>query len=103
MNQPKCFASSEYKTIETLCTLPKYLRKEWKEKLGWMYTFPWRPEQEKILRDFQNAPWKLFIIQAIFGGGKTTMILAMIFDLIVQKKNNCGTYHGISFQCCHQK
>ena len=86
MNQPECFALSEYKTIESRCKLPKYLQKQWKEKLGWMYTFPWRPEQERILRDFQSAPWKLFIIQAIFGGGKTTMILAMIFDLIVQQK-----------------
>lgn len=86
MNQPEFFTNSHYETIESLCRLPKYLKKEWKERLCWLYTFPWRPEQLHILKEFQKGEWSLFIIQAIFGGGKTTMIIAMIFDLVLHQK-----------------
>ena len=86
MNRPECFTTNRYDEIKDYCNLPKYLTPLWKEKLGWMYDFPWRTEQLTILKDFQKNEWDTFVIQAIFGGGKTTMILAMIFDLIMQKK-----------------
>ena len=66
--------------------LPKKYKKEWKTRLGWLYDFPWRNEQLSILKDFQGAKWERFVIQAVFGGGKTTMILAMIFDLLLHQK-----------------
>jgi hypothetical protein len=86
MNKPKEFSAE---SILPRCKLPKYLTPKWETKLGWQYSFPWRTEQLEILLDFQNDTWNTFVIQAIFGGGKTTMILAMIFDLIVQKKTTC--------------
>ena len=69
--------------------LPKKYRKEWKSKLGWLYDFPWREEQLSILKDFQKGSWDKFVIQAVFGGGKTTMILAMIRtnELINRSRN----------------
>lgn len=66
--------------------LPKKYKKEWKTRLAWLYDFPWRDEQLSILKDFQEGNWNKFVIQAVFGGGKTTMILAMIFDLLLHKK-----------------
>lgn len=83
MNKPQNFTEDE---ILPRCKLPQYLKKEWEKKLGWPYSFPWRLEQLQILVDFQNGEWETFVIQAIFGGGKTTMILAMIFDLILHGK-----------------
>ena len=66
--------------------LPKKYKKEWKTRLGWLYDFPWRDEQLSILKDFQGGMWQKFVIQAVFGGGKTTMILAMMFDLLLYQK-----------------
>ena len=67
--------------------LPKKYKKEWKTRLGWLYDFPWRDEQLSILKDFQGM-WQKFVIQAVFGGGKTTMILAMMFDCYCIKSVN---------------
>lgn len=66
--------------------IPKCRANSWREKLAWPYTFPWREEQLSIIRDFQKQDWETFVVQAIFGGGKTTMIIAKIFDLVLQSK-----------------
>jgi len=51
-------------------------------RLGWAWRLPWRDEQKKVLRlFFSETPTDEIIIQAIFGGGKTTMMLAIIFIL----------------------
>ena len=72
--------------IRNKLLLPRRLEKQWREKIGWLYSFPWRPEQLEILQSFQKEGWNKFIVQAVFGGGKTTMIIAMIFDLILHEK-----------------
>ena len=86
MNRPNFYKESDFSFIRGDLSLPRRLEKNWKEKIGWLYSFPWRPEQLKILLSFQSNDWNKFIIQAVFGGGKTTMILAMIHDLILSKK-----------------
>lgn len=86
MEQPLFFREENIDFVKEHLKLPKCLLKQWKEKIGWLYTFPWRPEQLQILLKFQKNDWDKFVIQAIFGGGKTTMILAMIHDLILQEK-----------------
>jgi hypothetical protein len=68
--------------------IPKCRAKTWKEQLGWPYVFPWRKEQLRIIHEFQKQDWETFVVQAIFGGGKTTMIIAKIFDLVMQSKIN---------------
>jgi hypothetical protein len=75
----KMFAMSHFR-------IPKKQHKLWKEKIGWLYDFPWRAEQKKILDEFDTREWNEFIIQAVFGGGKTTMIIAMLFHLVLSKK-----------------
>lgn len=86
MNIPKFYKEGNLSFIREKLSLPRRLEKDWKEKIGWLYSFPWRQEQLEILLSFQSNEWDKFIIQAVFGGGKTTMILAMIHDLILQEK-----------------
>lgn len=86
MDTPSFYQEGNLSFIREKLSLPRHLEKNWKEKIGWLYSFPWRPEQLEILLSFQSKEWDKFIIQAVFGGGKTTMILAMIHDLILQEK-----------------
>lgn len=86
MEPPSFYREENIDYVNEHFRLPKCLMKQWKEKICWMYTFPWRPEQLEILTKFQKDDWEKFIIQAIFGGGKTTMIIAMIHDLVLQEK-----------------
>ena len=86
MDIPKFYKDEDISFIQEKLSLPKRYEKDWKNKIGWLYSFPWRPEQLEILKSFQTNEWDKFIIQAVFGGGKTTMILAMIHDLILQEK-----------------
>jgi len=86
MEPPSFYREENIDYVKEHFRLPKCLMKQWKEKICWMYSFPWRPEQLEILTKFQNDDWEKFIIQAIFGGGKTTMIIAMIHDLVLQEK-----------------
>lgn len=59
------------------------------KRLLWFETFPWRTEQEKIMSEFYN--WKQdseqqeLLIQAVFGSGKTTMMMAMIYSLLIHR------------------
>ena len=86
MNQPAFIANDNKSHAMENFRIPKRQHKLWKERIAWPYYFPWRKEQLNILKDFQSNDWKQFIIQAVFGGGKTTMIIAMLFDLVLQKK-----------------
>lgn len=54
---------------------------------------PWRKEQMKCLAHFSQPEWKELVVQAIFGGGKTTMMLAMIQHLVL---NGMINGHGIA-------
>lgn len=86
MNSPKFYKEEDFSFVKEKLSLPNRFKKNWKEKIGWLYSFPWRPEQLEILQSFQSNEWEKFIIQAVFGGGKTTMIIAMIHDLILHEK-----------------
>ncbi len=86
MNKPQFLLEENKNFAMENFRITKRRHKEWKQVIGWMYDFPWRPEQGKILTDFQKNDWSNFVIQAVFGGGKTTMLIAMIFDLILQGK-----------------
>ena len=86
MEPPTFYQENNVQFVTEYLNLPKKFLKEWKQKIGWLYDFPWRPEQLEILQKFQKDDWEKFIIQAIFGGGKTTMIIAMIHDIFLQEK-----------------
>jgi hypothetical protein len=84
MEIPKFITESDKEFALRNFRIPKCRASSWKEQLGWAYSFPWREEQLKIIQDFQQGQWETFVVQAIFGGGKTTMIIATIFDLVLQ-------------------
>jgi hypothetical protein len=83
MNAPSFLIENDKAFAMSSFRIPKRKHKEWKEKLGWLYEFPWRVEQQQILNEFDKENWQEFIIQAVFGGGKTTMIIAMLFHLVL--------------------
>jgi hypothetical protein len=56
---------------------------EFVTKLQWPYTMPWRKEQRECLEKFCSLEWNELVVQAIFGGGKTTMMLAMVQHLLL--------------------
>lgn len=56
-------------------------------RLRWPYDMPWRKEQLECLETFGSTEWDELVVQAIFGGGKTTMMLAMVQHLILQKQD----------------
>lgn len=48
-------------------------------QLRWPWKFPWREEQRQILDSFlDRSSSSHFVLQAIFGGGKTTMLIAIL-------------------------
>jgi hypothetical protein len=86
MEKPKFLLKDNKNYAMENFRITKKRHKEWKKVIGWMYDFPWRPEQGKIMLNFQKQDWENFVIQAVFGGGKTTMLIAMIFDLILHER-----------------
>lgn len=69
-------------------------------KLQWPYTMPWRSEQKSCLEAFCSPSWKELIIQAIFGGGKTTMMLAMIQHLALHGHPHGEGIQVLAFNVC---
>lgn len=70
------------------------------QRLQWCYTLPWRQEQKKCLDTFCERDWDELIIQAIFGGGKTTMMMAMITHLILHKITLSSNIQVCAFNVC---
>jgi len=69
------------------------------QELTWGSMIPWRQEQRRILRAFQQGDWNEIVIQAIFGGGKTTMMLALVYDLILHQKCRQTQIFICAFNC----
>jgi len=64
------------------------------------YQIPWRKDQYEILQFFfQNKDWKEIIVQAIFGGGKTTMIIAILFHLLLTRQVQPSDIFICAFNC----
>jgi len=53
------------------------------ERLAWSWNMPWREDQAKVISSFFDKKYSEVVIQAIFGGGKTTMMLAIIHMLVL--------------------
>jgi hypothetical protein len=53
------------------------------KKLTWAWNMPWREDQAKVISSFFDKKYSEVVIQAIFGGGKTTMMLAIIHMLVL--------------------
>jgi len=50
-----------------------------------MLTFPWRDEQKKVIDSFLEYKYSTYIIQGVFGAGKTTMLLGMLICGILKE------------------
>jgi hypothetical protein len=64
------------------CSLDNFI-----DDLKWPFAMTWRPEQLTVIKSFFSHPDEDIVIQAIFGGGKTTMMLAIIFILCLDNIN----------------
>jgi len=53
------------------------------ETLGWPYRMPWREEQTQMISGFLYGNTRETVFQAIFGAGKTTMMLAILYHQIL--------------------
>jgi len=69
------------------------------KRLTWGTLIPWRKEQKRILKAFQRDDWNELVIQAIFGGGKTTMMLALVYDLILHQRCKQSEIFICAFNC----
>ena len=65
------------------------------QNLAWAWNLPWRTEQASVIQSFFEPHFSEIIVQAIFGGGKTTMMLAIISMLVL---NNTDIANNI-FVC----
>ena len=69
------------KTFMDRDDLNSYLYKS----LMWPWTLEWREEQVAAIETFFCSNYREVIIQAVFGSGKTTMMLAMVHILLIQE------------------
>jgi len=94
MQAPLFLCDAEKKTVRLACSIlqeqglqhsfaNKAALHEFLTKLRWPYTMPWRIEQRECLEQFVSPEWDELVVQAIFGGGKTTMMLAMIQHVLL--------------------
>lgn len=54
------------------------------KELQWPWEMPWRDDQAAVMQTFFKESTEEVVIQAIFGGGKTTMMLAIIYMLCLE-------------------
>jgi len=57
------------------------------QDLKWPWKMPWRKDQKEVIDSFFQNQHDEIVVQAIFGGGKTTMMLAIIQYMVLQDPN----------------
>ena len=64
--------------------------------------FPWRIDQKKILTNFieNKDKYKYYIINGIFGCGKTTLLLGLLINSVIQRLYNAEDLFFLSFNVC---
>lgn len=65
--------------------------------LMWPWKLQWREEQILAIESFFDAGCREVVIQAVFGSGKTTMMLAMVHILLVYRYANPGELSVLAF------
>lgn len=66
------------KSFKNRSLLDLYIKKE----LSWIYSIDWRSEQKLAIQSFHEDKNNELVIQAVFGSGKTTIMLAIIQNLL---------------------
>lgn len=70
------------------------------EKLKSLINFPWREDQKIVLDTFLSTESKYFVINGIFGCGKTTLLIGMMINSIIRQKYKTHEMMFISFNVC---
>lgn len=70
------------------------------KKLQWPWRMQWRPEQQKVIEAFFSDKHHEIVIQAIFGGGKTTIMLAIVCMLRLHNMCDIGNIFLCAFNVC---
>ena len=63
----------------------------------WSWKMKWREEQEMAIQSFFDSEYSNLVIQAVFGSGKTTMMLAIIHILLVRNYTEARHIQVFSF------
>ena len=64
------------------------------------FTFPWREDQIRIINNVVLNASKYYVINGIFGCGKTTMLFGMLIRFIISKLYTPSDVMFISFNVC---
>ena len=70
------------------------------KKLKKLINFPWRKDQKIVLDSFLKDQSKYFVINGIFGCGKTTLLIGMMINAILTHKYKTNEMMFISFNVC---
>ena len=90
-----------FKSINVVYTFPNkdgyILRlKKYKD----LYTFPWRDDQNEVIQSYFEQKTNFYVINGIFGCGKTTLLLALVVRSILEKAYTPEDIMFISFNVC---
>jgi hypothetical protein len=75
-----------YGTIKTFRT--KQIQQDLFQKFQWPLTFPWHEEQQQLRQHYfeTSPPCKEVAVQGIFGNGKTTLMMGIFVQGILEKR-----------------
>ena len=88
----------ERKMTYTYSSREKYIQQI--KKLEDYYKFPWRKDQYDVITKFFSSKEPYFVVNGIFGCGKTTMLLGIVLYAIIEKYYDAEELMFISFNVC---
>lgn len=65
-----------------------------------LYTFPWREDQNDVIQSYFEQKTKFYVVNGIFGCGKTTLLLALVVRSILERTYKPEEIMFISFNVC---
>ena len=89
------------KEIGVMYTLKS--KKEYQDRIRLfknVYTFPWRIDQKRVIETFLAQQKKYYVVNGIFGCGKTSMIMGIHVQAIVSGLYNPTEAMFLSFNVC---
>ena len=70
------------------------------DKFNKIVKFPWREDQKEIIKKIIENKEKYYVINGIFGCGKTTLLFGALINLIIRKTISPEDVMFISFNVC---
>ena len=64
------------------------------------YTFPWRKDQQDVIDMYFGENHKFYVINGIFGCGKTTLLMSLVVRSIIEEIYTLDDIMFISFNIC---